>query len=152
MPNCVSGLRADAAVDPSRRWLRVWLLGWWVLIFTATHTPIPPPAGEAAVPDKSIHFGMYAVLGALLVLWEGWRVPLTWRRCGASLGILAGYAVVDELLQIPVGRSAEWLDGAADLLGGTAGVSIAAFAQWLWLGVSGGWVAPAEPPLSPLRD
>jgi VanZ family protein len=142
----------DAAVDPSRRWLRVLLLCWWVLIFTATHTPIPPPEGAPAVPDKSIHFGMYAVLGALLVLWEGWRVRLARRRCGASLGILAGYAVVDELLQIPVGRSAEWLDGAADLLGGTAGVSIAAIAQWLWFGVTRGWVAPAEARLSPLRD
>lgn len=152
MPDCAHGPRMAAFVDPSRRWLRVLLLGWWVLIFTATHTPIPPPAGAAAVPDKSIHFGMYAVLGALLVLWEGWRVRMSWRRCGASLGILAAYAVVDELLQIPVGRSAEWLDGAADLLGGAAGVSMAAVAQWLWLGATGGWVAPAEAPLSPLRE
>jgi VanZ family protein len=152
MPDSVNRPTGGAAVDPSQRLLRVLLLGWWALIFTITHIPIPPPVGEATVPDKSIHFGMYAVLGALLVLWEGWRVRVSWRRCGASLAILAAYAVVDELLQIPVGRSAEWLDGAADLLGGVVGIGSVALVQWLWVGVKTGWTAPAEAPLSPARD
>ncbi len=152
MPDSVNLPTGGAAVNSSPRWLRLLLLGWWGLIFTITHIPIPPVVGETAVPDKTIHFVMYAVLGALLALWEGWGVRVSWRRCRASLGIVAAYAVVDELLQIPVGRSAEWLDGAADLLGGAAGISAAAVAQWLWRGAKRSWLASSEASLSPIRD
>lgn len=118
--------RPPATTPPprgSRASARALLGAWWLLIFTATHVPIPPPVGEPQIPDKSIHFVMYFVLGALLPLWDGWGSRPGWRRLLGFFGVLAAYALADELLQIPVGRSAEWLDGLADLLGGAAGLT-----------------------------
>lgn len=109
------------------RWWGQLLLGtWWLAMFIATHIPMPTKVGDSPVPDKLIHFVMFAVLGMLLQLWRGWSVPLSPRRAMQLFGLLVVYAVADELLQIPVGRSAEWLDGAADLAGGACGLLLAA--------------------------
>ena len=65
--------------------------------------------------DKVLHFLAYGGLALLLGIWRG---PERWM---SSFAIIAVYAVVDELLQIPVGRSCEVADGVADWLGATAG-------------------------------
>ena len=110
-----------------RRWTgRLLLVGWWLLIFTATHLPLSSSAGDSPVPDKLIHFVMYAGLGFLLPFWSDRRRHRTLAGYLVLFTIIALYAVADELLQIPVGRTAEWLDGVADLAGGGVGL----FANW----------------------
>lgn len=96
-------------------------------MFIATHLPIQETLGEPPIPDKLAHFVVYFGLGLLLPMWPGWRSGLTWRRVGVCLGTIVAYAILDELTQIPVGRTAEWLDGLADLCGGALGVAVAAF-------------------------
>jgi VanZ family protein len=103
---------------------RLALAGWWALMFAGTHIPPRPSLESAPVNDKVVHFLMYAVLGALLPLWDGWR-RLSPRRLAEFFAILSLYAVADELLQIPVGRTADWRDGLADLAGAAAGLAVA---------------------------
>ena len=104
-------------------------IGWWLVIFTLTHVPIPASMEETEVPDKWIHLAMYGVLGFLLPYWYGWWTALTWRRGLMLFGLMAIYAAADELLQIPVGRSAEWLDAGADLVGAALGLVTAALVR-----------------------
>ncbi|MCA9055571.1 MAG: VanZ family protein [Planctomycetaceae bacterium] len=82
-------------------------------------------SGDSRVPDKLIHFVMFAVLGTLLPEWLPRTVPLTLRRATWLFAVMAVYGAVDELLQIPVGRSAEWRDWYADLAGAAAGLVLA---------------------------
>ncbi len=105
---------------------RLLLFSWWILIATATHVRLDAQPTDVPVPDKLIHFFMYAVLGLLLPMWHGWREPLNGKQATLYFSIIVLYAILDELLQIPVGRTAEWLDGAADLLGGASGLLTAA--------------------------
>ncbi|MEZ6064706.1 MAG: VanZ family protein [Planctomycetaceae bacterium] len=141
MPESVDPRRAGTppAIDdpagqaPSTRW-PAWsapatLAAWWGLIFLLTHIPIPSTGGPSPVPDKLIHFIMYGGLGVLLPAWKGWDRPIHWREVGGLLLVIIVYAVVDELLQIPVGRTAEWLDGVADLLGGATGLAVAVWSR-----------------------
>lgn len=102
-------------------------------MFVGTHIPMASTPDEPPVPDKLIHFVMYAVLGLLLPLWSGWDVPLTFRRVLTLLGGLTGYAAVDEWLQIPVGRTAEWWDWVADAGGAASGLALASLVQWVSL-------------------
>jgi VanZ family protein len=95
-------------------------------MFIATHLPIQETLGEPPVPDKLAHFVIYGGLGFLLPMWTGWRSRLTWRRSSLCLAAIVVYAVIDEVTQIPVGRSAEWLDGLADLCGAALGIAAAA--------------------------
>ena len=85
---------------------------------------MPVPAG--ALPggsDKLIHFMAYLGLACLLGLFRG---PEKWV---SSFAIVAGFAIIDELLQIPVGRCCDVADGLADWLGAVAGTGLAA---WLY--------------------
>ena len=82
---------------------------------------MPVPAG--ALPsgsDKVIHFLAYLGLACLLGLFRG---PEKWV---SSFVIIAIFAVADELLQIPVGRSCDVADGLADWLGAAVGTALAA--------------------------
>ncbi|MEZ6055594.1 MAG: VanZ family protein [Planctomycetaceae bacterium] len=116
------------------RWLpRFVLLGYWVLIFTLTHIPIVPTKMPAQVNDKVVHFCMYFGLAFLLPLWSGWLRPMTVRGFASGLLILFAYAVTDELLQIPVGRSCEFFDGVADMIGGTCGLLAASVVRRHWV-------------------
>ncbi len=101
--------------------------GYWLVIFAATHVPLPPRELPATQLDKLVHAVMYAGF-AFLIAWNG--SARGWRRGPTALVVLAGtalYGVLDELSQIPVGRSAELADWLADLAGGVLG--LAAF--WL---------------------
>lgn len=102
---------------------------YWGAMFVATHVPLP----EKALPensDKLAHFGAYLLLGACLGAWAAASRPLGWKRAAGLLGVTAAYAVVDELLQIPVGRYADWRDGAADIAGAITGLVLIAGLQW----------------------
>lgn len=91
-------------------------------MFISTHIPLPPqtlPAGS----DKVAHFGAYfglAVLICLRQLAQGYS--LTFKRSTAIFAAMVAYAAIDELLQIPVGRYADWQDGLADASGALAGL------------------------------
>ena len=81
------------------------------------------PVPARALPggsDKLIHFVAYLGLACLLGLLRG---PQKWL---SSFAVLAVCAVIDELLQIPVGRSCDVADGLADWLGAAAGTAQAA--------------------------
>ena len=100
------------------------VLGWmlalyWCLLFISTHAPVPSGIPLQSGMDKVLHFGAYAGLAFLLVLWRG---PSRWVGCAV---ILLLYSIADELLQIPVGRSCELGDLIADWCGATFGGLVA---------------------------
>lgn len=94
-------------------------MGYWVLMFAATHIPklptdrIPVPHG-----DKLLHILLYfglTLLGGCARWSENRRMPT-----GSLLGwavVFSTYGVIDEVLQPFVGRSASVFDWLADLLG-----------------------------------
>jgi VanZ family protein len=105
---------------------------YWVVLFVVTHLP---PARMLHGPggDKLHHFLAYLVLSFMLgaTLWQAFPgrrrfVPLLVLLAGA------GYGVLDELTQIPVGRQAEVGDWVADL----SGAAVAAAVLFLMLRVT----------------
>lgn len=90
-----------------------------ILLFAGTHLPIEP-SDDVSQYDKVFHVLAYFGLGWLI---QGW-VILT-KRNWPSISVIAGillFAVVDEVLQIPVGRHCDFQDWIADAIGTTAGV------------------------------
>ncbi len=106
------------------------LAGYWVALFVATHVPLPPKT-FAHGTDKSAHFLAYAGLTLLMGTWMCVRRPeqSRGRRYAVIVGVLSLYAVLDELLQIPVGRSAELYDAIADWIGIAFGIVCIAVAE-----------------------
>ncbi|MEX2169940.1 MAG: VanZ family protein [Pirellulales bacterium] len=101
-----------------------WILAaYWIALFTATHLPPRVPILPGGTNDKLAHLAAYAILAFLIACyWQvstGWlgREHLLWIVVGCSL-----FGVVDELLQMPVGRYASVADWVADTLGALFGV------------------------------
>jgi VanZ family protein len=99
------------------------LVGYWLVLFIGTHLPrvrIPSVAG--ANDDKILHVIAFAGLSFLL----SWAIPtkLTDRFRNVRLAALAAilYGAFDELTQIPVGRTADWKDLIADIIGACVGI------------------------------
>lgn len=100
---------------------------YWVVLLAATSFPTDriPSLG---VSDKIKHFGAYLVLAALLNLalmfqnkWENIKD----KAAPAAVVIATLYGILDEIHQIFIpGRSAEFLDFIADMIGALAGVFI----------------------------
>ncbi len=105
-----------------RRFVGAALAVYWLVLFAATHVPIR--RSPVAIPgaDKVVHFVGYGVLGLLLTFWIGLRRPLSKRVLLVTVLVLATYGAIDELLQIPVGRTCDIADWVFDLLGGGLGV------------------------------
>ncbi|MBT4867015.1 MAG: VanZ family protein [Planctomycetaceae bacterium] len=103
-----------------RRWVTAALLGYWCLIFTLTHIPIVP-TGLPTHSDKVAHLLMYLGLGFLLAWWfyNAGRVGV--RLFVTVIFVAAVYAALDELLQKPVGRTADIRDSLADIAGAILG-------------------------------
>jgi len=115
-------VRRDASRATVRRWTFAWV-GFWCLMFVATHVPLRGP-GTTPIPhvDKLVHFGMFLVLTLL----GGRRLsvssrPVRLRRFVAWALVYAAYAVADEALQPLVARTASVIDWVADLAGIVAG-------------------------------
>lgn len=93
------------------------LAGYWVLLFISTHIPANALMAKIHQSDKVLHCGAFTCLAFLLA----WAVPTNSARplqnvfIAGLIGVV--YAGVDELLQIPVGRTADWYDFYADCLG-----------------------------------
>lgn len=128
------------------RWLAV--LCWMALIFALSHEPADGSqvrsdvlvnalqaiglGGSAEVLStvvrKLAHVVAYAVLGVLLVWALAARRRVTAKLIVYTVAITCLYAISDELHQLFIpGRSAEVRDVAIDTLGGTIGVSVAAW-------------------------
>jgi VanZ family protein len=105
--------------------------GYWLAMFAATHVPRVDMVERLPTTDKELHFSGYFVLGLLLPFW---RLPVTAptvRRMSRVWAVIALYGALDELLQIPVGRSAEVHDWVADAVGAAGGVLLAAVLMWV---------------------
>ena len=108
---------------PRSLWHR--LLPWGLALYTAglvTGTHLPPEIGpEPLIPDKVIHFGAYLGLAWLL----GLTLASRGRRVWVAVPLLLVFGAVDELTQIPVGRTADVWDWLADAAGIMVGTTIA---------------------------
>jgi len=109
------------------------LLLYWPGIFIGTHIPhVPRWIGQVAVSDKVMHFAAYLFLSFLL--WFAvnpdkkvhWRKPTVW----FILFAVVWYGVIDEWLQMYVGRNADVRDFFADLAGAVTGLSILTFVNF----------------------
>lgn len=116
----------DDSLEHSRRVLRRFvgavLAVYWLTLFVATHLPLTDAPVGFRGADKVVHFVGYGVLGLLAALWIALRRPLTTRVALAIVALLATYGALDELLQIPVGRSCDLFDWVCDVIGAAFGV------------------------------
>jgi VanZ family protein len=98
------------------------LVTYWIAIFIGTHLPsssLPRMGGS----DKILHFGAFGGL-AFLVAWAlPTREGKTLQRALLTLGLIIGYALIDELTQklIP-GRTCSLGDFIADSMGAFMGL------------------------------
>lgn len=105
--------------------MKRWILPvYWVLCLLATHSTLPKGAEPWLFADKVMHCLMYFILGGLLA----WRLSsasaVSASRYFVAWLVLAAYGVFDELTQPYFGRSAEWLDWVADLVGSGSGIGL----------------------------
>jgi VanZ family protein len=98
------------------------LVVYWLVLLLATHWPISLPSATPPHFDKFAHLVAYAGLGFLLALNWSLHRTLTWVSIGALLLVLAVYAACDEVLQIPLDRTAELGDWQADIAGALLGL------------------------------
>jgi len=99
------------------------LIIYWLALFLGTHAPITsrvvPP-----ISDKLLHFGAYTGLAVLCAANVWIFRPLNFRSLAVVFVVLACYGIVDELLQIPVGRHCDINDWYADLKGVAVGLAL----------------------------
>jgi VanZ family protein len=115
-------------VKPLSLWGPVILLMGIIFYLSSLPDPGGPPGG---LSDKTVHFGTYAALAALMVraLADGRADAVTAGRMLLAITAAAFYGVSDELHQrfVP-GRSPEIADVLADAGGAAAGAVAAAIA------------------------
>jgi VanZ family protein len=95
-----------------------------LVLFAATHVPGLPTSGFS-VSDKLEHFCGYGLLTVFILV--GWELTIGVLQAKHYFAVwLAGtlYAIVDEVTQIPVGRTCDVNDWAADMLGVLAGMIV----------------------------
>lgn len=107
MRSTIRGLRIAVVV----------LAMYWTLLFISTHIPVNALMRRIHVSDKILHAVAFSILAFLIA----WAIPTNKKRLSQNVVIAAFVGVVyggmDELLQIPVGRTADWNDFAADCVG-----------------------------------
>jgi VanZ family protein len=103
------------------------LIVYWIILFTATSIPAQS-VPSFGVGDKFNHFFAYFILAILLYLTLSFQEKSIFTQRNAALltiAIILLYGVLDELHQMLIpGRSAEFLDWAADAIGAICGVLI----------------------------
>ena len=108
--------------------LRIVWVGFWLLLFLATHKPMHgAPKWAFSGMDKLAHVTLYCVLTVL----GGRYLEATGRSLTPALllvwvGVYAAFAVVDEWSQQFVGRDTSLADWIADLVGIVAGTVVLA--------------------------
>jgi VanZ family protein len=100
---------------------------YWIALTAATHAPVTVLHQVQEITrwnDKLLHFAAFAGLAFLLA----WAIPTNPQRRSLNVVVAAfvgvSYAAIDELTQIPVGRTADWADFSADLSGILAGLIV----------------------------
>lgn len=116
-PELVSSPRA-------KRFASAVLCCYWLTLFISTHIPLPQMERLPKFSDKLMHFGAYGGLAFLLSLWLSSRGPWTKRSALTVVGVVAIYGICDELLQIPVNRTADVADYLADMVGAISGTAL----------------------------
>lgn len=107
------------------------LCAYWTVLFTATHVPNLGVPGINRL-DKVVHAGGYFVLAFLLAAAVFRRNAKPLSTYVMLFALVMTYAALDEISQIPVGRTADLFDWLADLFGTTTGFVTFALAQrWL---------------------
>src|SRR5690606_24976899 len=104
-----------------RRIAGVALTVYWLTLFTATHIPVRDAPVQFPGADKVAHFVGYGTLGLLLSFYVAMRRPWTMKVALVTVLAIAAYGAIDELLQIPVGRTCELADWMFDVLGASVG-------------------------------
>ena len=121
--------RVIECLSRNRMAVRLVLIAYWCLMFVGTHVPKVPDALEQ-VSDKTLHFLAYCGLSVLLVIDAAARRRVTGRLLIGFAALCAVYGIADELLQIPVGRSADVRDWLADMRGVATGMAVIVVAGW----------------------
>jgi VanZ family protein len=100
------------------------LIVYWLGLFVVTHVP-PSRVPKTRVSDKVQHFASYALLSGL-TLWSLRQTELSPRAAAWwTVIVCLTYGVIDELLQIPVGRVCSLGDWFADAAGVVTVVAVA---------------------------
>ncbi|MFO0941436.1 MAG: VanZ family protein [Pirellulales bacterium] len=113
--------KAALSWGPTLRIASACLVLYWIAIFIGTH--IPGPSVPKLGNDKILHLGAFGGL-AFLVAWAlPTREGQTLKRALITLGLIVGYAMIDELTQnfIP-GRHCSLGDFIADAIGAVMGL------------------------------
>lgn len=112
-------------VQRPRRWLAFVLGVYWSLLFIGTHIPRPETFIPPGVSDKLLHFCAFAGLAFLYALCRSQHDERTARSYVTSFAVLAGYAALDEILQmVPfINRNTDFGDWVADVAGILAGLA-----------------------------
>jgi len=109
------------------------LLVYWPALFILSHIPIWELVLKARVSDKGLHFLVYMVL--VFFLWLAVRPyrRVDWKRATVwwILLVLVCYGVLDEWLQMYVGRSCDAVDFLADLAGAVTSLVILSIFSFL---------------------
>ena len=128
-PDAVQDDASSANRSRLRRLMLATLVTYAIALVIGTHMPQedgPPPL----IPDKVLHFGAYLGLSWLLAT----TLHLYGRRMWPTMPALLLFGAVDEVTQIPVGRTADPLDWFADAAGILLGTAAAAFMAKRWPG------------------
>lgn len=118
-----------------RRPIGYLLAAYWTALFVATHMPPPDLSSLPKDTDKFLHVVCYAGLAYLLGLWKSASRPLTAGVFAWVFVVVATYAVVDEVLQIPINRKADTYDALADMVGALIGLAALKATQMLLAGL-----------------
>lgn len=121
------------------------LLCYWLILVSLTHMP-PRMIPLAGISDKFMHILAYWGL-TLFIYTALWA---TFPRRSIAIFVIAVvliHGALDEWTQSMVGRSAEFLDWVADLIGALTGVGLMRLVRYLAMGSE----AP-PPPLPPMAD
>jgi VanZ family protein len=100
------------------------LICYWLIMFAGTHWPHVSLERYPHNTDKVLHFTGYAGFGFLIAVWMSTRRAVGWRDLAAAFGVIFVYAIVDEVTQIPVGRTCDFYDAVADWCGGLSGLAV----------------------------
>lgn len=112
------------ATGHSRKFTWIWL-GYWAVLFVATHVPLGGMNLQVSGGDKLLHFVFFfvlALLGGRAALQRGQRLSRSWPLIW--FGVYALYGAADELLQSLARRTPSIGDWVADSSGALAGLLV----------------------------
>lgn len=97
---------------------------YWIALFVSTHMPMPALDKLPKNSDKGLHLVAYAGLSFLIGLWLLTRGRRGVRLYATVIVFSIGYAILEELTQIPIAnRTADPYDVLADAIGTLIGTA-----------------------------